>query len=74
MIHVSWSQRFRFQELNQADISVLRKAEVKEKLNTIRKAFDKDIKEKEAALNKLVRAAGGDDSVFADWSAIKGDR
>lgn len=43
------------QELNQADISVLRKAEIKDKLNTTRKAFDKDIKEKEAALNKLVR-------------------
>ncbi|KDQ33558.1 hypothetical protein PLEOSDRAFT_1091537 [Pleurotus ostreatus PC15] len=40
-------------ELNQADISVLRKADVKEKLNAIRKAFDKDIKEKETALNKL---------------------
>lgn len=42
------------QELGQADISVLVKADLKERLGAIRKAFDKQIKEKEAALNKLV--------------------
>ncbi|KAF8560160.1 hypothetical protein OG21DRAFT_33874 [Imleria badia] len=40
-------------ELGQADISVLVKADLKERLGAIRKAFDKQIKEKEAALNKL---------------------
>ncbi|KAG9314172.1 tRNA synthetases class II (A)-domain-containing protein [Chiua virens] len=39
-------------ELGQADISVLIKAELKERLGVIRKAFDKQIKEKEATLNK----------------------
>lgn len=43
-----------FQELGQADISVLTKAELKDRLGAIRKAFDKQIKEKEAALNKSV--------------------
>ena len=42
------------QELGQADISVLVKADLKERLGAIRKAFDKQIKEKEAALNKSV--------------------
>ncbi|KAF9245909.1 tRNA synthetases class II (A)-domain-containing protein [Melanogaster broomeanus] len=39
-------------ELGQADISVLIKAELKDRLAAVRKAFDKQIKEKEAALNK----------------------
>ncbi|KAF8140471.1 tRNA synthetases class II (A)-domain-containing protein [Boletus edulis] len=39
-------------ELGQADISVLVKADLKERLGAIRKAFDKQIKEKEAAVNK----------------------
>ncbi|KIK96545.1 hypothetical protein PAXRUDRAFT_825820 [Paxillus rubicundulus Ve08.2h10] len=39
-------------ELGQADISVLVKAELRDRLAAIRKAFDKQIKEKEAALNK----------------------
>ncbi|KIJ65049.1 hypothetical protein HYDPIDRAFT_27780 [Hydnomerulius pinastri MD-312] len=39
-------------ELGQADISVLIKAELKDRLATVRKAFDKQIKEKEAAINK----------------------
>ncbi|KAN0100430.1 tRNA synthetases class II (A) domain containing protein [Tylopilus felleus] len=39
-------------ELGQADISVLVKADLKERLGATRKAFDKQIKEKEAALNK----------------------
>ncbi|EGO00200.1 hypothetical protein SERLA73DRAFT_107224 [Serpula lacrymans var. lacrymans S7.3] len=39
-------------ELGQADISVIRKAELKDRLATVRKAFDKQIKEKEAAANK----------------------
>ncbi|KAJ7132903.1 tRNA synthetases class II (A)-domain-containing protein [Mycena crocata] len=39
-------------ELGQADISVVRKSELKERLGVIRKAFDKQIKEKEAAANK----------------------
>ena len=42
------------QELGQADISVLVKADLKERLGAIRKAFDKQIKEKEAAINKSV--------------------
>ncbi|KAG6332771.1 hypothetical protein ID866_6316 [Astraeus odoratus] len=39
-------------ELGQADISVLRKAELKDRLAAVRKAFDKQVKEKEAAVNK----------------------
>ncbi|KAI9570376.1 tRNA synthetases class II (A)-domain-containing protein [Boletus coccyginus] len=39
-------------ELGQADISVLVKADLKERLGAIRKAFDKQIKEKEAVVNK----------------------
>ncbi|KAJ7925137.1 tRNA synthetases class II (A)-domain-containing protein [Mycena leptocephala] len=35
-----------------SDISVVRKAELKERLGVVRKAFDKQIKEKEAAANK----------------------
>ncbi|KAH7923917.1 hypothetical protein BV22DRAFT_1035825 [Leucogyrophana mollusca] len=39
-------------ELGQADISVILKAELKDRLAAARKAFDKQIKEKEAAVNK----------------------
>ncbi|KAJ2922012.1 hypothetical protein H1R20_g15075, partial [Candolleomyces eurysporus] len=39
-------------ELGRSDISVLRKAELKDKLNAVRKALDKETKEKEAAANK----------------------
>ncbi|KAJ6475202.1 tRNA synthetases class II (A)-domain-containing protein [Mycena vitilis] len=39
-------------ELGQADISVVQKAELKERLGVARKAFDKQVKEKEAAANK----------------------
>ncbi|TCD59798.1 Alanine--tRNA ligase [Steccherinum ochraceum] len=39
-------------ELNQADISTLVKNDLREKLATIRKVFDKEIKEKEAASSK----------------------
>ncbi|KAG2122086.1 tRNA synthetases class II (A)-domain-containing protein [Suillus cothurnatus] len=39
-------------ELGQADISVLLKAELKDRLATVRKALDKQIKEKENAINK----------------------
>jgi len=39
-------------ELGQADISVLLKAELKDRLASVRKALDKQIKEKETALNK----------------------
>ncbi|KAJ7647453.1 tRNA synthetases class II (A)-domain-containing protein [Roridomyces roridus] len=39
-------------ELGQADISVVLKSELKERLGTVRKAFDKQIKEKETAANK----------------------
>ncbi|KAG1760339.1 tRNA synthetases class II (A)-domain-containing protein [Suillus occidentalis] len=39
-------------ELGQADISVLLKAELKDRLATLRKALDKQIKEKENAINK----------------------
>ncbi|KAJ2918578.1 hypothetical protein MD484_g1897, partial [Candolleomyces efflorescens] len=43
-------------ELGRSDISVLRKAELKEKANTVRKALDKETKEKEAAANKKASA------------------
>ncbi|KAF8161022.1 tRNA synthetases class II (A)-domain-containing protein [Crassisporium funariophilum] len=39
-------------ELGQADISVLRKADLKDRLAVIRKAHDKQIKEREASANK----------------------
>jgi len=39
-------------ELGEADISVIKKAELKDRLAIARKAFDKQIKEKEAAINK----------------------
>ncbi|KAJ7502731.1 tRNA synthetases class II (A)-domain-containing protein [Mycena galericulata] len=39
-------------ELGQADISVVQKSELKERLGAIRKAFDKQIKEKENLANK----------------------
>ncbi|KAF8920001.1 tRNA synthetases class II (A)-domain-containing protein [Mucidula mucida] len=39
-------------ELGQADISALKKVEMKDRLASMRKTFDKLIKEKEAALNK----------------------
>lgn len=39
-------------ELGQSDISVLKKADLKDKAGAIRKALDKQIKEKEAAANK----------------------
>lgn len=39
-------------ELNQADISTLVKTELRDKLVAIRKAFDKEVKEKEAASSK----------------------
>lgn len=42
------------QELGQADISVLLKAELKDRLATLRKSLDKQIKEKENAINKAV--------------------
>jgi alanyl-tRNA synthetase len=42
------------QELSQADISVLKKAELKDRLGVIRKTFDKEIKDREALTNKIV--------------------
>ncbi|KAG5646319.1 hypothetical protein DXG03_003916 [Asterophora parasitica] len=39
-------------ELGQSDISVIRKAELKDRLTAARKAFDKQIKERETAANK----------------------
>ncbi|KZT63772.1 hypothetical protein DAEQUDRAFT_699743 [Daedalea quercina L-15889] len=39
-------------ELGQADISVLRKAELRDRLASVRKAFDRETKEKEAKANK----------------------
>ncbi|KAF9458438.1 tRNA synthetases class II (A)-domain-containing protein [Collybia nuda] len=39
-------------ELGQADISVLKKVELKDRLAVIRKAFDKQVKERETAANK----------------------
>jgi alanyl-tRNA synthetase len=40
-------------ELNQSDISVISKAELRDRLATVRKAFDKQIKDREAAVNKI---------------------
>ncbi|KAL5507592.1 ALA1 [Sanghuangporus vaninii] len=39
-------------ELNQADISVLKKSELRDRLTAIRKAFDKQTKEREQSLQK----------------------
>ncbi|KAI0300979.1 tRNA synthetases class II (A)-domain-containing protein [Multifurca ochricompacta] len=39
-------------ELGQSDISLLRKSDMRDRLTALRKAFDKEIKEKEAATNK----------------------
>jgi len=39
-------------ELNQADISTLRKAELKDRLASLRKAFDKEVKDREVASTK----------------------
>jgi len=39
-------------ELGQADISVIKKAELKDRLSTIRKTFDKQIREREMAVQK----------------------
>ncbi|ETW80724.1 hypothetical protein HETIRDRAFT_476425 [Heterobasidion irregulare TC 32-1] len=39
-------------EIGQADISILVKSELKDRLTTLRKAFDKEVKEKEAAASK----------------------
>lgn len=44
-----------FKEIGQADISILVKSELKDRLTTLRKAFDKEVKEKEAATSKAVR-------------------
>lgn len=42
------------QELGQADISVLKKAELRDRLAVIRKAVDKQVKERETAFNREV--------------------
>ncbi|THH15470.1 hypothetical protein EW146_g5010 [Bondarzewia mesenterica] len=39
-------------EIGQSDISLIVKSELKDRLATLRKAFDKEVKEKEAAMNK----------------------
>lgn len=39
-------------ELNQADISVIKKSQLKDSLASVRKAFDKQVKERESTLNK----------------------
>ena len=41
-------------ELGQADISLLRKSGMRDRLTTLRKAFDKEVKERETAANKGV--------------------
>ncbi|KAF9653789.1 hypothetical protein BDM02DRAFT_3152774 [Thelephora ganbajun] len=41
-------------ELGQADFSAVKKAELKERATTLRKAFDKEVKDKEAAATKVV--------------------
>jgi alanyl-tRNA synthetase len=40
-------------ELNQSDISVILKAELRDRLGAMRKVFDKQIKDREAAINKI---------------------
>jgi len=45
------------QELGQADISLLRKSHLRDRLMVLRKALDKETKEKEAAANKTVRGS-----------------
>lgn len=42
------------QELNEADISVIRKSELRDRLTAMRKAFDKEAKEREQAIQKAV--------------------
>jgi len=39
-------------ELNQADISVIKKADLRDRLSVMRKSFDKQVKEREASANK----------------------
>ena len=41
-------------ELGQADLSTVRKAELKERATVLRKALDKEIKDKEAAATKVI--------------------
>lgn len=41
-------------ELGQADFSAVRKAELKERATTLRKAFDKEVKDKEAVSTKVI--------------------
>ena len=41
-------------ELGQADFSAVKKAELKERATALRKAFDKEVKDKEAAATKVV--------------------
>jgi hypothetical protein len=43
------------QELSQAGISLLRKSDMRDRLTTLRKAFDKETKEREATANRVVR-------------------
>ena len=43
------------QELGQSDISTILKADLRDRLGAMRKAFDKEIKDREAAINKMVR-------------------
>lgn len=47
-----------FQELGQSDISVIIKAELRNRLAAIRKAFDKQNRDREAAINKTVSVSG----------------
>lgn len=42
------------QQIGQADISLLKKNELRDRLGAMRKAFDKYLKDKEAAANKAV--------------------
>lgn len=56
------------QELGQADISVLRKAELRDRLASIRKAFDKEVKEREAKANKAVSSCFS--SRILEWFRI----
>lgn len=53
---VTYSRR-PIQELDQADISVIRKVALRDRLGAIRKAFDKEVKDAENAASKEVRLA-----------------
>lgn len=54
------------QQLRQADISLLKKSELGDRLAIIRKLFDKYLKDKEATANKAVRLLCATSGTIAD--------